>query len=136
MPCNSLLTITLALGLASLLGCGAASAPERVAVSGKVQFDGQPLATGTITFIPEGRGTAASGQITSGEFRIPENQGPSPGKCRVEILSFRETGRKALGPSGADLKQVIPTKYNTSTGLECVLVAKRSNSCEFELASK
>lgn len=128
--------VALAVGLSGLSGCSADRGPQRVEVSGKVQFDGQPLSTGTITFIPEGQGTAASGQIANGEFHLPKDQGPSPGKCRVEILSFQDTGRKVEGPSGAELKQVIPTKYNTSSSLECVLIAEQLNSCEFKLASK
>jgi len=133
---RGLLTLAMALGLADLVGCDGAPAPERVGVSGKVRFNGQPLATGRITFIPQGQGTAASGEIANGDFHIPVNQGPSPGKCRVEILSFQETGKKVQGPSGVEMKQVIPSRYNTSTNLECVLNAKQANSCEFTLVSK
>jgi hypothetical protein len=89
-----------------------------------------------VTFVPQGKGAAASGQIANGEFHIPKDQGPSPGKCRVEILSYQETGRKVQGPSDPALKQVIPLRYNTTSSLECVLDAKVPSSHEFTLTSK
>lgn len=122
--------------LVALAGCGGPRGPERVEVSGKVQFDRQPLASGTITFVPQTAGTAASGPIANGQFHLSREQGPSAGKCRVEILSYQETGRKVAGPTALELKQIIPARYNTGSSLECVLEATGANSCEFALESK
>jgi hypothetical protein len=128
----SAVAVVVALGLTS--GCGGPQGTERVAVSGKVQFDGKPLSTGRITFIPQGKGAAVSGQITDGAFTIAKEQGPAPGKCRVEIMSSQETGKK--GPTGPEVKQIIPARYNANSKLEAVLDAKDAKPCEFNLVSK
>ncbi|MEN6495592.1 MAG: hypothetical protein ABFD16_15030 [Thermoguttaceae bacterium] len=138
----TLLSAAMTIALAALSGCGGPIGPQRVEVSGKVQLDHQPLASGTITFVPQTAGTAASGPIADGQFHIPKEQGPSAGKCRVEILSYQETGRKVAGPTAdgsgmaAELKQIVPARYNTGSSLECVLEATGANSCEFALESK
>lgn len=141
MP-ERLLKVVMAAVLVGVGGCGGAGGPERVEVAGKVELDGQPLDAGTITFIPQGTGTAATGPIAEGQYALPLTQGPSPGKCRVEILSYRETGRKVEGPTSdgsgraAEMKQIIPPRYNTHSELECVLRTEGKNTCDFTLASK
>ncbi len=141
MPATLLKLVT-AIVLLGLSGCGRTCRPERVEVEGRVQLDGQPLDAGTITFIPQGAGTAASGPIAEGQYHLPMAQGPSPGKCRVEILSYRETGRKVEGPTSngmgmvAEMRQIIPPRYNTHSELESVLGAEGKNSCDFTLTSK
>jgi hypothetical protein len=48
------------LSLLALLGCGKATGPEFAPVTGRVTINGQPLAAGTIHFVPD------ESQVTSG----------------------------------------------------------------------
>ena len=107
------------------LGCG--SEPfQRGTVNGQVTFDGQPIATGTIVFIPThtGPGASASGEIVAGKFSIPRKTGPSLGSHRVEVLAMRDNGKKEAGspyPPGTmvdDIEQYIPARYNHQSELK------------------
>src|SRR5262245_38511749 len=105
------------LGLALLLatGCGPRSG-NRVAVSGTVTFDGQPVDGGAIVFLPQGDGAsdrARSGSgIEAGKYAIPAEKGPAPGKYRVEIRWPRPTGKQIPSDDPPNLmdetRQVIP----------------------------
>jgi|GEM_PF-3142114 len=74
-------------------GCGQ-SGPQRVAVAGTVQVDGQPLAAGTVQFIPTGdtRGQAASAAVKDGRFELPRVDGPLKGTQRVEVIVQKDIG--------------------------------------------
>jgi hypothetical protein len=106
-----------------------------------VTLDGNPLPTGTITFTPTGMGTAASGTITDGRFTIAQDAGPSPGECKVEILSYQKTGRQVAGMSADgsgktdEMKQVVPDKYSTNSTLKHTLPPDGDLACRFELKS-
>ena len=124
------------------LGCGGSSGPPRAAVSGTITLDGQPLSQGTITFVPAGEGTAASGEIEKGQFSIPADKGPSPGKCRVEVVSFQETGKKVPGISDdasgmtAETKQIIPEQFNVKSTLAENVAESGENVFELSLESR
>ena len=123
-------------------GCGDSYAPPRAAVSGKITLDGKPLSQGTISFVPLAEGVAASGEITNGQFSIPAEKGPSPGNCRIEVLSFQETGEKVAGISDdasgmtAATKQVIPKEFNTDSTLEESVDCEGENIFELTLTSR
>ena len=143
LPSQSLLALCSCLAFLSFAtGCGGSYAPPRAAVSGKITLDGEPLSQGTITFVPLGEGVAASGEIANGQFSIDAGKGPSPGKCRVEVLSFQETGEKVPGISDdasgmtAETKQVIPKEFNTESTLEERVDAKGENVFELTLTSR
>ena len=74
-------------------GCGEnlPPAPSVFPVSGTVTIDGQPLATGSITFDPsDGKSIASGGGITDGKFSFESTAGPKV----VRITSTKETGEK------------------------------------------
>ncbi len=103
-------------------GCGGAD-DTRVPVEGEVTLDGRPLAEGHITLVPLGDGVSAGGTIRNGKFHVEKARGPSPGRYRVEIVSYQPTGEKFPDPERAgqmaeELKQVIPDKYNRQSQLE------------------
>lgn len=81
------------LGSAIAAGCGS-SGPERVAVAGTVMLDGQPLALGTVQFVPEAdtTGPAAFATVKGGYFELPESEGPPSGTFRVEVIVHRDMG--------------------------------------------
>ena len=127
--------------LLSLLALGCGSEPfQRGAVNGQVTFDGQPIANGTIVFVPThtGPGASATGDIVAGKFTIPVKQGPSLGIHRVEVLAMRNNGKKEAGspyPPGTlvdDIEQYIPAKYNHQSELKAE-VKSSTPTINFEL---
>ncbi len=134
----------------AVAGCG--SAPEstfdRVAVSGTVTLDGQPLENAVIRFVPfpEVSGPKASVAVTSGRFEIPAAAGPVAGRHRVEIESTDHGGiepddEAALAELAAGKRKLakpvkIPAIYNTRSTLERTLAADSANQFEFQLVTK
>ncbi len=121
------------------LGCG--SEPfERGAVRGEITFDDQPVASGTIVFVPTGAspGASASGEIVAGHFTIPRKQSPSVGTHRVEVLAMRNNGKKEAGspyPPGTmvdDIEQYIPARYNHKSELQAE-IKSGDNTIDFKL---
>lgn len=144
------LRITSILLLVALLtGCGGPAGPERCAVSGSVSFEGEPIESGTITFLPEdGKGVSAGGAIQQGRYSIDAAAGPGVGQHRVEIIGLKSEGSKtvegvqgsAIGPSGtatvAELKMIVPAEFNTQSTLKAT-IKSGANSQDFALkASK
>jgi hypothetical protein len=77
-----------------------------VPASGTVKFDGKPLESGSISFVPE-KGRPASGAIKDGKFTMTtytENDGAIPGKHAVAVTSYKEVQIR-----GASEPQQVPT---------------------------
>lgn len=73
-----LVPMVLLLCLASGCGGGAAS------VSGEVTYNGEPVANGSITFLPvDGKGSTAGGPIEDGHFAV-DNVIPGPKVVKIE----------------------------------------------------
>jgi hypothetical protein len=107
----------LALGLSftlimALAGCsGDSGMVAAVPASGTVTFDGKPLETGSIQFIPE-KGRPAGGPIKDGKFTLTtynENDGAIPGKHAVAVTAFKDV--KLKGQSEAQQVPIIPAIY-------------------------
>ena len=124
--------VTLSLTLAS--GCGR-SGPTRYPVQGDVTLNGGPLANGTIVFVALRSGAASGyGTIEQGVIRVPGTQGPTAGLFRVEITSYRDTGRKGPGLSN-ELEQVVPPRYNLKSELTAEISPAKENRFRFDLTS-
>jgi hypothetical protein len=137
---------------AALAGCGGEDDPwPRAAVSGQVKLDGQPLASGTITFFPSGatKGPAAGGEIIDGKFSIPEHEGPVVGTNRIEVRSVQKTGRMVESPSAVEADgpategmlveeyaDVVPKRYNTYSDLERTIEPDVENQFDLRLESQ
>jgi hypothetical protein len=137
---------------AALAGCGGEDNPwPRAAVSGQVTLDGQPLASGTITFFPSGatKGPAAGGEIIDGKFSIPAHEGPVVGTNRIEVRSVQKTGRMVESPSAVEADgpategmlveeyaDVVPKRYNTYSELERAIEPDIENQFDFRLESQ
>lgn len=112
---------------AGLVGCGGGDGLNRVEIRGTVSFDGAPLETGSIAFIPDGGTSAPSvgGAIKDGKFHLPRAQGPVVGTYKVMIQASRKTGRQIVAGEGAndpnamvdEVEMFIPEKYNSKTEL-------------------
>jgi hypothetical protein len=113
-------------GIALLLGC---SRPETVEVSGNVTWQGAPISNGDIVFVATDPHIAAvAGKISDGAFTLR----CKPGDKRVEIQSYRLTGRKTLqgNPEG---EMYIPERYNTKSELAANVILNGTNTLEFAL---
>ena len=109
------------------------------AVSGTVTLNGEPLEEGQILFTPLQAGQAANAEIKAGRYEIPENRGPSPGKYRVEIRAYEDTGQterdEVTGSAEPILKPIVPPRDNRDSELEAEVVEGGENTFDFELQS-
>jgi hypothetical protein len=108
------------LPMLTLFGCGGPN--NRAAISGTVRLNGQPLANGSISFVPaEGNvGPSSGGIITDGKYAVSQARGVAVGKNRVGIRSMVKTGRKiniGRGSLEDEWQQVVPAKYNEQSEL-------------------
>jgi hypothetical protein len=115
---------------AVLAGCGRDEV-DRVVVSGHVTYQGQPIETGGIQFVPiEGTsGVATLVEIAAGDYVASAKGGLPVGSYRVEIMGFRRpTSADPRAGGGAVLseaprEQYIPDKYNEKTQLTTTIEA-------------
>jgi hypothetical protein len=137
-----------------LAGCSDSSGlAKRYPVSGKVTYNGAPLAKGNINFIPTGTTAAdraATATIENGYYTLTtatENDGAFPGTYAVTITStevdLTEVKANMKGGSGRQedvlratrkAKSLIPMKYGfpDQSGLKAE-VKSGSNSVDFAL---
>lgn len=124
-------------------GCGGGAAYEgekRLALSGKVTFDGQPVDGGSISFIPTNpKKKVSGGDIIKGEYKVPEAKGAHTGPHRVEIHWYRPTGKKIvdtdMGGTKDEVVEAIPPKYHMQSTLNAE-VTEGKTTFDFELTSK
>ena len=112
--------------------------PNKASVSGMVTFNGEPIADGSISFIPtDGNGgPSAGGSILAGKYSIAQSKGPMIGMNRVEIVAVRETGKMVsygAGPEMPERISYIPAKYNEVSELTEDL-KQGHNEIHFELS--
>ena len=74
-------------------GCSGETGPRRVAVSGSVTVDGQPMESGIIRFLPTSKngGPASSVIVTDGVYSLGTESGPIPGFYQVRIVLTPKT---------------------------------------------
>ena len=120
--------------LTTLLGCGGSS---QATVSGKVTLDGQPLPSGTISFVPADGATATAGKpIADGAYSVEMPPGPK----RVQISATKVIGQRVVyqgdpnSPVVDDVREIIPPQYNAATTLTFNATAG-SQKQDFELKS-
>ncbi|WP_145177085.1 hypothetical protein [Gimesia aquarii] len=109
-------------------------------VYGKVTYKGKPLPLGSVTFIPDGMGKAASGEIQEdGSYVLTtysKGDGAIIGNHKVMIISERDTSNLPAESAAAneDLS-LIPEKYSMSpktSGLTAI-VKEDGNEINFDL---
>ncbi len=127
--------------LALAAGCGSGDGPNRQAISGIVTLDGRPLEGGAILLEPtsfeSGTGTTVGATIRRGEFQVPRDQGPIPGRYLVRI--YASSGVQAPPREGQTDKtrrpmvERLPDVYNTRSELHAEVSARGPNRFRFEL---
>ena len=140
--------VLVAVGMLMIAGCGEGPAyegPARVAVSGAVTFDGEPLPSGIINFIPQGQGRRANGIVMNGQYSIDEDHGPNVGTYKVQILGYAKAPAdvpEGGGEGGGDEEpevdngpQILPAKYNAESTLTAEITAGE-NKHDFTLTTE
>ena len=104
-PVSRFLLVVLMIGVS---GCGDGR-PARVAVSGKVLIDGEPLTLGNIKFVPTGARPSAGKIDENGNFTLTcydGNDGAVPGEHRVQVAANRVL-------SDFEIHWYAPKKYSS-----------------------
>ena len=125
-----------------LIACiGCADTGGRIALSGVVTLDGEPLPEGAIEFHPrQGTGGPSSGgEIAGGQFSIAAERSVFPGVFRVEITANRGTGKKQIyeitGEEFEIRAQYLPARYNRQSELSAQVAKSGKNYFEYHLES-
>jgi len=123
---------------AVLTGCD--GRVSKVAVSGSVTYDGEPIADGQVAFEPRGEGRMEFGIITDGKYSIPQEFGLVPGTYLIRITGNRPTGQMAKLDSFVTddrsreiFEQFLPAKYNAASQLEVEIPAESHVTQDFQL---
>lgn len=107
-------------------------------VSGTVTYKGEPLDTGTVTFMSINPPAQAGGAlVTNGKFKIAAPNGLEPGTYRVLISSPKGVGQRtpeqiAAGAS-APGKERIPASYNTESKLTAEVTQSGPNEFSWSI---
>ena len=114
-------------------GCG----DGKSSVTGSVTFDGQPVKSGTITFVaPEGALVREGGAIRDGEFEVTL----PPGKYKIELNAqklIRKQKQKGFDGNEEEVDitdELFPPRFNTDTELSEV-IKPGANAIKFDLKS-
>lgn len=144
MTRTSCAPLPIVLCLLALACPGCSSSDDQAGITGKVEIDGQPVAAGTITFLPQS-GTSspsAGAEIVGGTYRVPVERGPKPGAFRVQVSSNRKTGKRipagSPAPEGTlvdEVVEAIPPQYNRESTLTATLAAGE-NAFDCSLSTK
>jgi hypothetical protein len=113
MTRSAALLAAIALCTASI-GCGGGS-PRPVVVRGQVTYQGRPLGTGTVAFIPAEPGPPATGQIQpDGQYTLSTfrpGDGALPGRYAVMVIAVGDTTGHLPDEANPPASLLIPRKY-------------------------
>ncbi len=109
---------------------------RRVAVSGTVTLDGEPVNDATIIFTPSGKGLAAAATIVDGKFQLTGVDGPTIGSHGVRINPNEAEMEEADPASLAQAKRrpQIPKVYQRAGELTAILTGEPQQQLTFELS--
>ncbi len=145
LPVNINRFVLLLMLFTNAVGCGGVEDPrgQRVAVSGTVTLDGEPLPAGTIRLASnQGNGAVkARAQISDGVFTFSEENGPLSGDVRVEIFSptmeLEQYDAARAGQDSGFEPVFVPPRYNLNSQLTASIEPAGSDqSLTFELKSE
>ena len=103
-------------GLLTISGCGPGDG--RLAVSGAVVLDGNPLDGALISFRPSGdtQGPSSGGSIQQGRYEISAANGLLPGTYDVTIVAMKETGRIINDPQKGQVPELVQVRFQQPPG--------------------
>ncbi len=122
------------------VGCKPSNPQGRLAVSGTVKVNGEPLDEGTIMFNPTNAATVktpSSAGVKNGTYSMPVEKGLAPADYTVRFFSAKGTGKiDENNPMKSEIfVQTIPARYNVASK-EKVTVSKDATSFDFDLDIK
>ena len=124
------------LALLGTAGCGAEAKSGTVPVAGTVTYQGKPLASGHIAFVPDtsqlGTGSAYSCTIVDGKFQGEA----SPGRKTVRFYGSWETGKQMAMDDGSGMVPVrasLPAKFNEKSQIQVELKPESNENLAFDL---
>ena len=119
------------IGCLVLAGCG--SDKPRYEVTGTVTFNGAPIETGSISFVPSDPAQPPdAGPIENGRYRVKA----SPGSKRVQVRASRPLPADRQDPKsemGLLYEDYIPAQFNTASKLTAEVTAAGPNKFSFDL---
>ncbi|MCA9267326.1 MAG: hypothetical protein KDA41_02595 [Planctomycetales bacterium] len=109
---RTLIAAALGLALGAAVGCG-----PRTSVSGRVTYNGQPVANGAITFLPaDGQGPSAGAKISGGAYKVDRLE---PGDKIVQIVGVDDVpvqrSTEELAQAAAANPRGAPPPKNAAT---------------------
>jgi hypothetical protein len=117
--------------LLAAVGCG----PSLVTVEGKVNLDGAPVDSGTISFAPaDGKGQSIGGAIKDGSYRVQAEKPAALGAKNVAITAIRKTGKQIEAGPPAPAGTMVDELLNVSHTGACQIV-DGTNQQNFEIKS-
>lgn len=132
------LSLTLTLALATCLGCSPSGDRATAPVTGKVSYKGKTLNQGTVMFVPDDGGPAATGEINAdGEYTLGTygtSDGAVLGKHKVSITALEDMAGALPEQRSGTPKPLVPQKYlnHEKSGLTFE-VKDDDNVADFEL---
>ena len=126
--------------LLAMLGCAdAPKAPERGKLEGKVTLNGKPVASGLIRFMAiDPNGTNVVATIADGQYSVPEGQGPSKGKYRIEFSVPSATKRRIPnddipGQFIEEAAETLPPRYHSKSEITADYDPAQTRPHDFQL---
>jgi hypothetical protein len=121
------------MAIVTLVGCSRGGSAGLTRVTGEVKLNGQPLKSGTITFMPVSGTTSSTGEIKDGRYSLgttTPGDGAPAGEYKVSVTAWEKlpTMTEAGVPA-------VPEKYmNADTsGLTAKVESQRSQTIDFDL---
>lgn len=111
-------------------GCGRQS----LFISGTVSVDGRPLADGAVFLdpvTPDGSGTGG-GPVTNGRFLIVGGSRIHPGRFKINLVAFSETGRMLRDTQRGNVPERIPV---TLGSILPAMIELRSGENKIDIAA-
>jgi hypothetical protein len=128
------------LALVVVSGCGRAKGVPRAAVSGNVTCDGEPIASGTVLFVPGANvdGPPVQAIIENGTYELSADQGPVIGVNSVQVTAMKKTGKKTktiMNEEADEVIQFVAPRFNEESELTAE-VGPGNNQLNFDVSSK
>ena len=127
-----------ALGLIAAAGCGS-DRVKTAPVRGVVKFNGRPVTTGTVTFVPTAPGPSATGDIQpDGTYRLTTfsaGDGAVLGAHKVVVVAMEDMKDRLPEQRSPLPPPVVPNKYTSLATTDLTAEVKDGdNTVPLELA--
>ncbi|TWU11166.1 hypothetical protein Pla52o_56040 [Novipirellula galeiformis] len=133
-------TVSMCVLVCLTIGCGTENEIGRRPVNGTVTFDGKPLASGQIRFVPVPSGPVGVAAISQGKYEVTNKGGVPLGETKVEIVATNDAAPMTLEEMDANPNSkppqalVIPPKYNQASELRATIESGSGmQTADFEL---